>query len=53
MQVTYYDIKDLEIKTIVAKNVVVGAEWVTIFKNDTQSLLIQISELLCIMKDNL
>lgn len=51
MVVTYYDIKDLAIKTIAAKKVVVGAEWVTIFKKDTPSLLIQISKLLCIMEE--
>lgn len=48
MKVTYFDIKELRMLTIPATKVVVGAEWVTIFKKDKPSLLIQISKLLSI-----
>lgn len=51
MEVTYFDIKDIATKTITAKKVVVGAEWVTIFKKDSPSLVIQIENLLCIMEE--
>lgn len=51
MVVTYFDIKDIATKTIIAKKVVVGAEWVTIFKKDKPSLVIQLSSLLCIMEE--